>query len=92
MKKFGGKNIFHRNLDTDLKKLPVTLPKFYSGLIQTWCEIMAYDPADIAEVLSEHLWFNRLHKISNKPFILYPFESVGINHAADLFIDQHPIP
>ena len=92
MKKFGGKNIFHRNLDIDLKKLPATLPKFYSGLIQTFCETMAYDPADIAEVLSEHLWYNRHHKISNKPFIFYPFESVGINHVADLFIDQHPIP
>ena len=53
---------------------------------------MAYDPADIAEVLSEHLWLNRLHKIPNKPFMFYPFESVGINHVADLFIDQHPIP
>ena len=92
LKKFGGKNIFHRNLDIDLKKLPATLPKFYSGLIQTWCETMAYDPVDIAEVLSEHLWYNRHHKISNKPFIFYPFESVGINHVADLFIDQHLIP
>ena len=53
---------------------------------------MAYDPADIAEVLSEHLWFDRLHKISNKPFIFYPFESMGINHVADLFIDQHLTP
>ena len=53
---------------------------------------MAYDPVDISEVLSEHLWYNRHHKISNKPFIFYPFESVGINHVADLFIDQHPIP
>ena len=53
---------------------------------------MAYDPADIAEVLSEHLWYNRHKKVSNKPFIFYPFESVGINHVADLFIDQHPIP
>ena len=53
---------------------------------------MTYDPADIAEVLSEHLWSNRHHKISNKPFIFYPFESVGINHVVDLFIDQHPIP
>ena len=92
LKKFGGKNIFHRNLDTDLKKLPATLPKFYSGLIQTWCETMAYDPAEIAEVLSEHLWYNRHQKVSNKPFIFYPFESVSINHVADLLIDQHPIP
>ena len=92
LKKFSGKNIFHHDLDIDLKKLLVTLPKFYSGLIQTWCETMAYDPADITEVLSEHLWFNRLHKISNKPFIFYPFESMGINHVANLFIDQHPIP
>ena len=68
LKKFGGENIFHRNVDIDLKKLPATLPKFYSGLIQTWCETMAYDPADIAKVLSEHLWYNRHHKISNKPF------------------------
>ena len=29
------KNIFHHNLDIDLKKLPGTSPKFYSGLIQT---------------------------------------------------------
>ena len=92
LKTFGGENIFHRNLDIDLEKLPATLPKFYTDLIQTWCETMAYDPADIAEVLSEHLWYNRHHKISNKPFIFYPFESVGINHVADLFIDQHPIP
>ena len=68
-----------------------TLPKFYSGLIQTWCETMAYDLADIAEVLSEHLWYNRHHKISNKPSIFYPFESIGINYVADLFIAQHPI-
>ena len=53
---------------------------------------MVFDPTDIAEVLSEHLWYNRHHKISIKPFIFYPFESVGINHVADLFIDQHPIP
>ena len=53
---------------------------------------MAYGPVDIAEVLSEHLWYNRHHKISNKPFIFYPFKSVGINHVAGLFIDQHPIP
>ena len=52
---------------------------------------MVYDPTDIAEVLSEHLWYNRHHKIFNKPFIFYPFESVSINHVADLFIDQHPI-
>ena len=74
-----------------LKQLPETLPKFYSGLIQTWCETIAYDPVDIAEVLFEHLWYNRHHKISNKPFIFYPFESVCINHVADLFIDQHQI-
>ena len=91
LKKFSGKNIFHRNLDIDLKKLPATLPKFYSGLIQTWCETIAYDPVDIAEVLFEHLWYNRHHKISKKPFIFYPFESVGINHVADLFINQHQI-
>ena len=52
---------------------------------------LAYDLADIAEVLSEHVWYNR-HKKSNKPFIFYPFESVGRNHVADLFIDQHSIP
>ena len=75
-----------------MKKLPATLPKFYSGLIQTWCETVVYDPTDIAEVLSEHLWYNKHHKISNKPFIFYQFESVGINHVADLFIEQHPIP
>ena len=53
---------------------------------------MAYDPASIADVLTEHLWFNRFYEIYNKLFILYPFESVGINHVSDLFIDQYPIP
>ena len=53
---------------------------------------MAYDPAFIADVLTEHLWFNRFHEIYNKPFIFYQFESVGINHVSDLFIDQYPIP
>ena len=50
------------------------------------------DPVSTVDVLSEHLWFNRVHKMFNKPFIFYLFESVGINHVPDLFIDQHPIP
>ena len=89
MKNFGGKNIFHRNLDTDLKK---NYQNFSLISFKPGGETGAYDTTSIADVLSEHLWSSRFYKIFDKPFIFYPFESVGINHVSDLFIDQHPIP